>query len=93
MDYQRIFLLGETTSQAEVKQSKTGTYYAQFDMVFRRGENQTIFFPVTVVGEFARTAAQVLPKGTRVLVEGFLDIDRNSGKFRVVADAFCKVQE
>ena len=91
MDYQRIWLLGNTTAQAEVKQAKNGTFYAQFGMVLRRGEDQTIFFPVTVVGEFARTAASVLPKGTRVLVEGFLDIDRNSGKFRVVSDAYCKV--
>ena len=91
MDYQRIVLLGNTTVQAEVKQAKNGTPYAQFSMAVGKGKEESIFFPVTVFGESSKLAGEMLSKGSRVLVEGVLDVDRQSGKFRVLAKTFCKV--
>ena len=91
MDYQRIILLGNTTAQAEVKEAKSGTQYARFSVAVGKGKDETIFFPVTLFGERAEAAGQMLEKGTRVLVEGTLDVNRESGKFRVLANTFCKV--
>ena len=91
MDYQRIILLGNTTAQAEVKEAKSGTQYARFSVAVGKGKDETIFFPVTLFGESAEAAGQMLEKGTRVLVEGTLDVNRESGKFRVLANTFCKV--
>ncbi len=91
MDYQRIVLLGNTTAPAEVKQAKSGTEYAQFSVAVSRGKEEAVFFPVTLFGPSVKAAGQVLTKGTRVLVEGILDVDRKSGKFRVLANGFCKM--
>ena len=91
MDYQRIILLGNTTGPTEVKQAKNDTPYALFSAAVGKGKDETIFFPVTLFGESANLAGEMLSKGTRVLVEGTLDVDRESGKFRLRAYTFCKV--
>ena len=91
MDYQRIILLGNTTADAEVKQAKSGAQYAQFSVAVGKGKDETIYFPVTLFGESAEAAGQMLTKGTRVLVEGTLDVDRKSGRFRVLSNTFRKV--
>ena len=90
MDYQRIVLLGNTTAKAEVKQAKNDTQYALFSMAVSKGRDETIFFPVTLFGKTAELAGEMLAKDTRVLVEGTLDVDPKSGKFRVVARTFYK---
>ena len=90
MDYQRIVLLGNTTGQAEVKQAKNDTQYALFTVGVAKKKDETVFFPVTLFGKNAEHAGEMLPKGTRVLVEGKLDVDSESGKFRVVARTFYK---
>ena len=91
MDYQRIILLGNTTDQAEVKQAKSGAQYARFSVAVGKGKDETIFFPVTLFGQSVEAAGQMLEKGTRVLVEGTLDVEAKNGKFRVLANTFCKV--
>ena len=90
MDYQRIILLGNTTSQPEVRQAKNDTNYALFTVGVSKGKDETIFFPVTLFGETAKLAGEMLDRGTRVLVEGVVDVDPESGKFRVRADNFYK---
>lgn len=90
MDYQRIILLGNTTAGVEVEQAESGTKYARFSVGVGKGEDETIFFPVTVFGRNAEAAGEVLAKGDRVLVEGRLDVDQESGRFRVLANTFCK---
>ena len=90
-DYQRVILLGNTTDQAEVKQAKNGSDYALFSVAVGKGKEETIFFPVTLFGESAKIAGEMLAKGTRVLVEGTLDVDRESGRFRLRAYTFRKV--
>ena len=90
MDYQRIILLGNTTGRAEVKQAKNDTPYALFTVGVSKGKEETVFFPVTLFGESAKLAGEMLAKGTRVLVEGVLDVDPESGKFRIRADTFYR---
>ena len=91
MDCQRVMLLGNTTDQAEVKQAQNGSDYALFSVAVSKGKEETIFFPMTLFGESAKIAGEMLAKGTRVLVEGTLDVDRESGKFRLRAYTFRKV--
>ena len=91
MDYQKVILLGNATDQAVVKEAQTGTQYASFTVAVGKGKDESIFFPVTLFGESVQLAKEMLPKGTRVLVEGILDVDRNSGKFRVLANNFWRV--
>jgi single-strand DNA-binding protein len=90
MDYQKIILLGNTTADVEVKQAESGTQYARFSVGVSKGKDETIFFPVTVFGKSAETAGEILAKGDRVLVEGRLDVDQESGRFSVIARTFCK---
>ena len=90
MDYQKIILLGNTTDKAEVKQAKNGAPYALFSVGIGKGKDETLFFPVTLFGETAKLAGEMLSKGTRVLVEGSVDMDRESGKIRVLANNFCR---
>ena len=91
MDYQRIIVLGNTTAQAEVKQAKNDTPYALFSVAVGKGKDKTVFFPVTLFGDQAERAGEMLTKGARVLVEGTLDVTPDTGKFRVLARTFCKV--
>ena len=91
MDYQRIILLGNTTAQAEVKQAKNDTPYALFSVAVGKGKDEAIFFPVTLFGDQAERAGEMLSKGTRVLVEGTVDVNPDTGKFRVLARTFCRV--
>ena len=90
IDYQRVILLGNTTDQAEVRQAKNGSDYALFGVAVGKGKEETVFFPVTLFGESAKLAGEMLTKGTRVLVEGSLDVDPETGKFRVRANTFYK---
>jgi len=89
MDYQRIILLGNITTQAEVKQAQNGTRYTLFTVAVGRGKDKAVFFPVALFGKSVEAAGEVLTKGTRVLIEGFLD--QQGGKFRVLSSTFCKV--
>ena len=91
MDYQKIILLGNSTAPAVVKQAKSGTPYAQFSVAVDKGKDEPILFPVILFGQSAKAAGQVLSKGTRVLVEGTLDVDRKTSKFKVLSGTFRKV--
>lgn len=91
MDYQWIILLGNTTAQAEVKQAKNDNQDTLFTVAVGKGKEETTFFPVTLFGEDAERAGEMLSKGTRVLVEGTLGVDRESDRFRVLARTFCRV--
>jgi len=57
----------------EVKQPKGKTAYADFTLAVSRTKEQTTFFPVRVFGKRAEACERV-KKGTKVLVEGRLDI-------------------
>jgi single-stranded DNA-binding protein len=45
---------------------------------------------VTLFQRNAEIAGEILPKGSRVLVEGTLDVDSKTGKFKVLGNTFCK---
>jgi single-strand DNA-binding protein len=94
MDYQKIILVGNATKDAEVKQPEGKTAYAYFTLAVSRTKEQTTFFPVRLFGKLAETC-EIVKKGTKVLVEGRLDIseytneeDQKRMTFRVLADTY-----
>lgn len=76
MDYQKILLIGNTTSSARVKEGKeSGNRYADFVVAARKGTGETTFYPVRCFGKLAEgKGIQAIKKGTRIFVEGEPDI-------------------
>ncbi|MBM3302428.1 MAG: single-stranded DNA-binding protein [Deltaproteobacteria bacterium] len=91
MDYQRIILLGKTTDKIELKQGKKGTPYAEFGVTVAQGKDEAILFPVILFGGSAEEADAVLSKGDRILVEGSLAIEWETGKFKVLSSTFRRL--
>ena len=94
MDYQEIILVGNTIKDAEVKQAKGKSAYADFTVAVSRTKEQKTSFPVRVFGKLAE-ACEGIKEGSKVLVEVRLDIseylDRDGQRrkaFRVLADAY-----
>ena len=81
-----------TNSEAEElsRDTRHRAPYALFSVAVAKGKEKTVYFPVTLFGESAELAGEMLSKGSRVLVEGTLDVDPDSGKFRVLARTFCR---
>lgn len=77
MDFQKIILVGNTTGEIQVQKPEGKTAYADFSVGVSRNrqEKLTDFFPVRAFGKVAEGITQ-LKKGTKVLVEGRVEIDR-----------------
>lgn len=92
-DYQKIILAGNATAAAVVKNPEDKTPYADFDLaVGRRGEGAD-YFPVRAFGKLAEDVVSRIEKGSHVLVDGRVEIDRFTPEdgeprktIRVVAD-------
>jgi single stranded DNA-binding protein len=94
MDYQKLILVGNATKDAETKQPEDKTAYADFTLAVSRTKEQKTFFPIRVFGKLAETC-EMVKKGTKVLVEGRLDISEYTDEegqkkvtFRVLADTY-----
>jgi hypothetical protein len=86
MDYQKLILAGNTTSDAQRRKSKKGDVtYTTFNVAVGAGKDRTTFFPITVFGKHGEAIAKYLTKGRQVLVEGRVDVSDN-GRFNVIAD-------
>lgn len=75
MDYQRIILVGNATEAVEMNKPEGKTAYADFTVAVSRSEDKTDFFPVRAFGRLAEQASKV-EKGSKVLVDGRVEIDR-----------------
>ena len=97
MDYQKIaaVLIGNATQAAEVKQAKeSGNQYGDFRLAVRNRQGETTYFPVRCFGKLAE-GLNAIQKGTRVFVEGELEITALTGEdgekrmnFRVLANTY-----
>ncbi len=86
MDYQKIILVGNTTSDVEAKESQGGKIYASFSVAVNDGKEGSVsFFPVVAFGKVAEASAKVLKKGQHVLVEGRIQIKEDK-QFSVMAN-------
>jgi single-strand DNA-binding protein len=80
--YQKITIAGNLGRDPEMRYMPDGTAMTSFSVAVADGwgENKkTMWFRVTVWGKRAETANQYLAKGQKVLIEGRLQGDANTG--------------
>jgi single stranded DNA-binding protein len=97
MDYQKIsaVLIGNATQDAEIKQAReSGNQYGDFRLAVRNRQGETTYFPVRCFGKLAEGLGAI-QKGTKVFVEGELEITAYTGEdgekrmtFRVLANTY-----
>ena len=86
MNFQNIILVGNITSNAQLRTSKEGNItYVTFSVGVREAKDRTIFFPIAVFGKWAEDSAKYLTKGRLVLVEGRIEVSKQ-GRFNIVVD-------
>jgi single-strand DNA-binding protein len=91
MSYQKMILVGNLGRDPEMRYTPTGTAVTSFSVATNRqytssnGEKvkETTWFRVSVFGRQAETTNQYLKSGSRVLVEGRLTADKQSGGPRI----------
>jgi len=86
MNYQKIILAGNATSDAESRSSIKGDVaYVTFNVAVGDGKGRTTFFSVVAFGKLSALAESYVTKGRQLLVEGRVEVgDKNH--FNVVAD-------
>lgn len=85
--YQKIILVGNLGGEPEMRYMPDGTAVTSFSLAVGRKWNnaqgqqvdETTWFRASVWGKRAETANQYLTKGSKVLVEGRLKPDPNTG--------------
>ena len=95
MDYQRIFLIGNATKDAVIKRAKTSdNEYGDFTLAVSNRKDETTFYPVRCFGRLGKGVSGIR-KGTRLFVEGALDISSFIGDdgvkrmtYKVIANTF-----
>ncbi len=99
-NYNRVILVGNLTRDPEVRYIPSGTAVGDFSMAINRKykgadgavQEETCFVDITVWGRQAETCGEYLRKGSSVLVEGRLKLDRwekdgqKHSRLSVVAD-------
>jgi single-strand DNA-binding protein len=98
MNHQKLLLVGNATGAAKVERAESKTAYADFTVAVNRNRETADYFPVRVFRGLVEPAA-LIEKGSLVLVEGRVEIDRfvpEKGEprtsIRVVADALRLLQ-
>ena len=85
MNYQKIILVGNATSDAQIRKSKDGNVtFTTFRLGVADGKDQTTFFPIVLFGRSAEKIAKLITKGRQVLLEGRIQVDKD--RFDVIAD-------
>lgn len=87
----KFIISGNITKEIDLKYSSAGKAYAKFTVAVRRkfDREKSDFFNVTAFGKQAENIANFLDKGSKVLVEGEVQIDSKDGKYytNVIADS------
>jgi len=86
MDYQKIILVGNVTSDSQKRTSKSGDVsFVTFSLAVGDRKDQVNFFPVTVFGKLGEALLEHITKGRQVLVEGRVNVSEK-GRFNIIAD-------
>ena len=80
MNTNSVILTGNLTRDLELKYSQNGIAYADSAIAVNDKE-KAIFVNFRIFGKYAETMAQYLVKGTKVLIQGKLDISEYQGNF------------
>jgi single-strand DNA-binding protein len=87
----KFIISGNITKEINLAYSAAGKAYAKFTVAVTRkfDREKTDFFNVTAFGKQAENVANFLDKGSKVLVEGEVQIDSKDGKYytNVLADS------
>ena len=89
--YQKLTIVGNAGSDADMRYTPQGKAVSQFSVATNRkytdsnGEKvkETTWFRVTAWGKLAEICGQYVKRGGKVLVEGVLKPDKNTGNPRV----------
>ncbi|NJN43495.1 MAG: single-stranded DNA-binding protein [Anaerolineae bacterium] len=89
--YQKLTLIGNLGKDPEMRYTPTGQAVTNLSLATNRTWNdssgqrvkETTWFRVTVWGKMAETTNQYLRKGSKVLIEGRLNVDPASGGPRI----------
>ena len=85
MNYQKLVLVGNASTNAQLHKSKKGDIsFASFGVGVSNSKERTSFFPVVVFGQLGEALVKQITKGRQVLVEGRIEV--NEGRFNVIAD-------
>ena len=85
MNYQKIILAGNISTDAKMRKSKKGDIsYLSFGVGVMNGRDRATFFPIVAFGKLGEMFAPHIAKGHQVLVEGRVEI--NNGFTNVIAD-------
>ena len=85
MNYQKLVLVGNASTNAQLRKSKKGDIsFASFGVGVSNSKERTSFFPVVVFGQSGEALVSQITKGRQILVEGRIEV--NQGHFNVIAD-------
>jgi len=86
----KFIFSGNFTRDPEMKYSAAGKAYTKFTVAVQRpfDRDKTDFFNCTAFGKQAENIAQYCAKGSKVLVEGQVNIDKKEDKYytNIIAD-------
>ena len=86
----KFFFNGNLTQSPSMKYSAAGKAYTKFTVAVKRtfDRDKTDFFNCTAFGKQAESIAQYCDKGSKVLVEGQVNIDKKDDKYytNIIAD-------
>ena len=80
MNTNLVILTGNLTKNLELKYSQNGTAYADGAIAVNE-KDKAVFVNFRLFGKYAETMAEYLRKGTKVLIQGKLDISEYQGNF------------
>ena len=80
MNTNNVILTGNLTRDLEVKYSKSGMAFGDSAIAVNDKE-KAIFVNFRIFGKYAETMSEYLKKGTKVLIQGKLDISEYQGNF------------
>ena len=85
MNYQKVIVVGNVTSDVERKTSGKGTVYTRFGVAVRSGKDGRAFVPVVAFDKVGDAVARFVTRGKQVLADGRI-ATRDGGRFRVIAE-------
>ena len=85
MNYQKIILVGNAVSDAEIRKSKDGKVtFTTFRLAVADVKHHVAFFPVVLFGRSLEKLTSLITKGRQILVEGRIQIEKD--RIDLVAD-------
>lgn len=77
----RIVMSGRLTRDAEVKETKGGNTVVEMRIAVNITAEKTLFIDVSAWNTVAMNIAEYLTKGTKIIVDGMLNVDEYENKY------------